>query len=162
MLKALLAASLLVMAALLAAACGGGDAEPSPTSGGSPSASPSATPPTLGDLSQQQVIDLVADNIGAGLDNHPDRSTAIATIMTHREAEDSLRRRTGYAGEEPVVPPGTQVWLVEMPGEFKGFICVGLRATPCAFTGSGQGTLLQIVLASGTFTSAALIQGEGN
>ena len=162
MLKALLAASLLGVAAVLsAAACGGEDGEPSPTSGGT--GSPSATPPTLGDLSEQQVIDMVADNIGANLDNHPDRSAAIATIMTQREAEDSLRRRTGYAGEEPVVPPGTQVWLVEMPGEFKGFICVGLRATPCAFTGSGQGTLLQIVLPSGTFTSVALIpEGEGN
>jgi ABC-type glycerol-3-phosphate transport system substrate-binding protein len=107
---------IVIASCLLAAACGGGDEE-QPTS----TVTPAATTGDGGELTEEQAIERALEVIRANPDNHPDPSTATATRMTEREAVETMQR-AGVSGQPPTPAAESPVWLVEIRGEFVGFI----------------------------------------
>lgn len=117
---------LLACSLLLMAGCGDGS-EPQATA--SPGGGDS------GELSQEQAIERVLANLALNPENQPDASTAIATRMTEREALETMQRRGGIEARPPTPLSDEPVWLVEVRGQFVGFIPGPAR----------QGTWFQVV-----------------
>jgi hypothetical protein len=111
--------------ALLAAACGGG--------GGGESAATATPTPSAGDggeLTAEQAIQGLVDMLSEAPDQHPDPSTATARRMAECEAIDMMGWEGAPRGRPPVPPSEDPVWLVEVRGEFSGFIGYGLTPDP--------------------------------
>jgi hypothetical protein len=117
----------------LFAGCGGSGGEPSsmstPTAGGrAEEESPPAGIATVlascvhdVELSHEEAIQCALDLLAQIPENRPDPSTAMASRMTEREAWERLQRE-GVEGRSPSPPSERPVWLVEVRGEFVGFI----------------------------------------
>jgi hypothetical protein len=133
--------------ALIAAACGdeGDDsaamATPTPSAEGG------------GELTREQAIQRVVEMLAEAPVQFPDASTATARRMTECEAYEMM----GWEGAPRLRPPtplsGDPVWLVEVRGEFSGFI--GYRLTPNP-SPPLVGKWIQIVRVDGTDGGAGL------
>jgi hypothetical protein len=73
------------------------------------------------ELSHEEAIQCALDLLAQIPENRPNPSTAMASRMTEREAWERLQRE-GVEGRRPSSPSESPVWLVEVRGEFVGFI----------------------------------------
>ena len=122
--------------ALLAAACGGGGDESTSTATSTPSAGDGA------DLTADQAIQRVLDMLEKAPDQRADPSMATARRMTECEAHEMMRWEGAPRGRPPTPPSERPVWLVEIRGEFSGFIGYGLTPDPSP---PRAGTWIQIL-----------------
>ena len=109
------------------AGCGGSGGEPSSMS--TPEESPPAGVATVlascvhdVELSHEEAIQCAVDLLAQIPENRPNASTAMASRMTEREALDTMQREGALQGQPPTPPSERPVWLVEVRGEFVGFI----------------------------------------
>ena len=137
--------------ALLAAACGGG---------GERRASVSTPPAACGqgsELSQEQAIQCAVWIAGADPDNRVDPSTATARRMSECQAHETMQWEGALRGRSPHPLSENPVWLVEVRGEFSGFVGYGLTPDPSPPL---SGRFLQIVQLDGSFGAAAGLPDE--
>jgi hypothetical protein len=146
--RGLLLVAVVVGLALLAGGCGGG--------GGEPPSAPTLTPGAgdTGELTAEQAIQRVLDTLGEAPDQHPDPSTATARRMTECEAIDMMQWEGATRGRPPTPPSESPVWLVEVRGQFSGFIGYGL--TP-DLSPPRAGRFVQIVEADGSASGTGAI-----
>jgi len=137
--------------ALLAAGCGGGGEEAASTP------TPTSSAGHGGELTAEQAIERVLEMLEAAPDQRADRSTATARRMTECEAVDVMGWEGVPRGRPPVPPSEDPVWLVEVRGEFSGFIGFGLTPGPSPPL---TGRWIQIVGADGSFGAAAGLSDE--
>ena len=114
--RALLLVAVVAALALLAAGCGGGE-----ESSATLTTTPTVSTRDGGELTREQIIESALEFMRGDPDNKPDASTATANRMTERQAWERLRQG-GVEGLHPTPPPETPAWLVEVRGEFVGFI----------------------------------------
>jgi hypothetical protein len=120
-------AFLVVVAAaglVLLVACGGGGEQSTST------ATPSASAEDGGELTREQAIQRVLEMLEAAPDQHADPSTATARRLTECEALDIMRWQGVPWGASPTPASESPVWLVEVGGEFSGFIGYGITPDP--------------------------------
>ena len=136
---------------LLAAACDGGGEQSTSTG------TPAATVEGGVELTAEQAIQRVLEMLQAGPDQHPDPSTANARRLTECEALD-LMGWEGVPRGRPRTPPSeSPVWMVEVRGEFSGFIGYGLTPDPSPPL---TGRWIQIIELDGSIGAAAGISDE--
>ena len=133
--------------ALLAVACGGGGEQSTPTPSGG----------AAGELTREQAIQRVLDMLKEAPDQHADPSTATARRTTECEALDLTRWQGVPWGASPDPSSKSPVWLVEVRGEFSGFIGYGLTPDPSPPL---AGTWIQIVHVDGSLGAAAGLSDE--
>jgi len=132
--------AVVVAGLVLFAACG--DAEqvdtPVPTvpaacRGGAPRGDSSTATPTTSaedrvELTRDQIILCALQWLEMAPENQPDPSTVTARRMSERQALETAQLEGAPVGCAPDPPSERPVWLVEVSGEFGGFI--GFRLTP--------------------------------
>jgi imidazolonepropionase-like amidohydrolase len=149
--RVLLLLTVLTALALFAIACGRGGDESTST------ATPSVSAEDGGELTAEQAIQRVLELLAEAPDQSADASTATARRMTECEALDMMGWE-GVPRGRPLTPPsGSPVWLVEVRGEFSGFIGYGLTPDPSPQL---TGKFLQIVQLDGSFGAAAGLPDE--
>ena len=136
----------------LLAACGGGGGE-QPT----PSPTPAASAENGAELTGEQAIQLVLDMLEEAPDQRADPSTATARRMTECEALDVMGWEGIPRGRPSTPPSESPVWLVEVRGEFSGFIGYGLTPDPSP---PRAGRFTQILEVDGSVGAAAIISDE--
>jgi hypothetical protein len=109
----------------LLTACGGGGGE-----GSTATATPTPSAGSDGELTAEQIIQRVLQILEEAPDQTVDASTATARRMTECEAVDVVGWEGVPRGRPPVPPSEDPVWLVEVRGEFSGFIGYGLTPDP--------------------------------
>jgi hypothetical protein len=138
--------------ALLAAACGGGEGEEVAST-----VTPSASPADGGEVTAEQAIQRVLEMLEEAPDQHPNPSTATARRMMECEALDLMGWEGVARGRPPTPPSENPVWLVEVRGEFSGFIGFGLTPDPSP---PRAGRFVQIVRVDSSFGAAAGLSDE--
>lgn len=120
---------------------------------------PTPTPSAAGggELTAEQAIQRVLEMLGKAPDQHPDPSTATARRTTECEALEIMRWEGVPWGASRNAASESPVWLVEVRGEFSGFIGFGLTPDPSPPL---AGRWIQIVHVDGSPGAAAGLSDE--
>jgi hypothetical protein len=140
-----------VALALLTVACGGGNGQSTAT------AKPTVGVTDGAELTAEQAVQRALDMLAKAPEQFPDASTATARRMTECEAVDVMGWEGVPRGRPPVPPSEDPVWLVEVRGEFSGFIGYGLTPDPSPPL---TGRWVQIIELDGSIGAAAGISDE--